>query len=1177
MVGLLPSSMTINLELVFSIRNPRQFSACLASIEIPGSPNYHHFLNARTLAPYIPSPGDKASVAAFLRHEGFTVSEGPSPLVIRFAGTASAVESVFGVKLNMFEQNSRRFFAATSDPILPLNFAAMTVGVVGLDNYTVAKPAETPCGYGGSPDCPQGVQVGYNVTGLYTAGFNGSGVTVAVVDMPGDPDPQGAINTFDAQYGLPSVTLNLLYPDGTPTYYDPGWGIETALDIEAVHSMAPGAGITLLYDQVDPVNAIDYVATNHIASVVTDSWGIPYPDTWLSSSYLNSTDSRLMVDTAQGLTILFASGDRGSGLYGFGTEFPASDPNVLSVGGTNLNLTGCTGVTCTGYGSEEGAVISGGGYSGYFSEPVWQTAALGSLPGRGVPDVSALGLYPYFWVYSTYEGWEGVAGTSLSSPLWAGFLAVAFQFAGWSSVGNIDPLIYTLGSGTSYSSVFHDVVTGSNDYYYGNYSAGPGWDPVTGWGSPIADQLAHALATMPTISLSPSLGNVGISVTISGFNLLASSDLTVTYDNSTAGMPTTCTTDAYGDINSGCTFTVPSSAVGPHYVTVTDGTNSPMAIFYVPVPYIFLYPSWGIVGTSVTITGIGLVASHNLTVKYDGSTAGMPTTCTTDAYGSITSGCTFTVPASAFGYHTITVTDGTNSPMAIFYVPAPYIYLYPSSGVVGTSVTIAGFDFLVSHSLTVMYDNSTAGMPTTCTTDAYGDINAGCTFTVPSSAVGDHYVTVTDGTNSATETFIVASVPPAIAIPGSISVGSGPYAVAVNPSTNRIYVANYWDNTVSVINGKTNLVMETIDVGGGPSGIAVNPSTNRIYVANYWDYTVSVIGGKTNLVTATIDVGGGPSGIAVNPSTNRIYVVNYWDNTVSVINGKTNLVTATIGVGIVGYGPDAVAVNTKTNTAYVTNTYENTVSVINGKTNLVTATIDVGYGPSGIAVNTKTSTMYVTNSWDNTVSVINGKTNVVIATIYVGYNPSGIAVNTKASTVYGTVYVTNADDNTVSVISGATNLVTETIGVGNYPSGIAVNTKTNTVYVANAYDNTISMITENTNLVTETIGVGNYPSGIAVNTRTNTVYVANYYDNTVSVINGMTNVVTATIDVGYGPDAVAVNPSTNRIYVVNYWDNTVSVINGMTNLVTATRLALEAVLPALQSTHPRTESTSLTL
>lgn len=269
--GPLPPSMTINLELVFAIRNPQQFSACLASIETLGSPNYHHFLNETTLAPYMPSAGDKASVAAFLRHEGFTVSDGPSPLVIRFAGTVSAVENAFGVSLNMFEKNSTRFFAATSDPILPLNFAIMTTGIVGLENYTVAKPLETPCGYDGSPDCPQGVQVGYNMTGLYTEGFNGSGVTVAVVDAPGDADPQGAINTFDSQYGLPNVKLNILYPDGAPFYYDPDWGVETALDIEAVHSMAPGAGITLLYDQIDLVNAIDYVATNHIASIVTNS------------------------------------------------------------------------------------------------------------------------------------------------------------------------------------------------------------------------------------------------------------------------------------------------------------------------------------------------------------------------------------------------------------------------------------------------------------------------------------------------------------------------------------------------------------------------------------------------------------------------------------------------------------------------------------------------------------------------------------------------------------------------------------------------------------------------------------------------------------------------------------------------------------------------------------------
>jgi len=169
------------------------------------------------------------------------------------------------------------------------------------------------------------------------------------------------------------------------------------------------------------------------------------------------------------------------------------------------------------------------------------------------------------------------------------------------------------------------------------------------------------------ISLSPSLGLVGTVVTISGSSPVTSHSLTVMYDGSTAGMPTTCTTDASGDISPGCTFTVPSSIPGPHVVTVTDGTNSLTATFTVAHP-ISLSPSLGAVGTSVTITGFGLLASQSLTVTYDGSATGMPTTCTTDASGNVSSGCIFKVPTSISGDHTITVSDGTNNPTTTFTV-----------------------------------------------------------------------------------------------------------------------------------------------------------------------------------------------------------------------------------------------------------------------------------------------------------------------------------------------------------------------------------------------------------------------------------------------------------------------------------------------------------------------------
>src|SRR5262249_52732578 len=148
-------------------------------------------------------------------------------------------------------------------------------------------------------------------------------------------------------------------------------------------------------------------------------------------------------------------------------------------------------------------------------------------------------------------------------------------------------------------------------------------------------------------------------------------------------------------------------------------------------------------------------------------------------------------------------------------------------------------------------------------------------------------------------------------------VGQAPARAAIDPRTDTVYVANFDDNTVSVINGQTNTVTATIPVGSTPIGIAADPRTNRIYVSNLNDNTVSVINGQTNTVVATIDMGSGVSALqdAVNPRINKVYVINE-DNAMPVISGRTNAVVATVDLS--DSEPGGIAVNPKTNTIYVT-------------------------------------------------------------------------------------------------------------------------------------------------------------------------------------------------------------------------------------------------------------------
>ena len=345
------------------------------------------------------------------------------------------------------------------------------------------------------------------------------------------------------------------------------------------------------------------------------------------------------------------------------------------------------------------------------------------------------------------------------------------------------------------------------------------------------------------------------------------------------------------------------------------------------------------------------------------------------------------------------------------------------------------------------------------------------------------------------------------------------------------------------------VVTATLPVGITPQAVAVNPVTNKVYVANGNDNTVTVIDGPTNNTT-TITVGYGPSAVAVNSVTNKIYVANEGDNTVTVIDGFTN---NTVPVPVGSY-PIAVAVNSATNKIYVTDEGDNTVTVIDGVTNN-TSTVTVGYYPSAVGVNPSTNKIYVVNSYyQGTVSVIDGATNMV-TTVTVGEYPGAVAVNSTTNTIY----VVNQDNfpGTVTVIDGATNN-TSTVTVGYYPSAVAVNSVTNKIYVASEYDSNnfaTGSVTVIDGVTNNTTNIGSLPSiyyaSVAIDSMTNQIYVGGEsYPTDIAVINGANNAV-ITIgggDSGYSGEVVAVNPVTNMIYVANTYDNTVSVITGNATL-----------------------------
>lgn len=312
----------------------------------------------------------------------------------------------------------------------------------------------------------------------------GAGQTIAIVDAYGSPTIKNDVNTFNQQFGLSSANIEVDYPQGVPST-DGGWALETALDVEWAHALAPDAKIMIIGTKSasisDLLSGIDY-ATNHGATVVSNSWG--------GSEFSSETsfDSHF---NHSGIAYLASSGDSGNG-----SSWPAASPDVISVGGTTLQLTS-TGT----YGSETAWTGSGGGTSYYESIPNYQTNWTNVVGyERGLPDV-ALDADPNTGVYvysSTRDqgqsGWFQVGGTSFSAPAWGALIALADQsrIQALSSTDALNAIYSTAGTtgSSGYTTNFHDITSGSN-----GYSAEPGYDLVTGIGSPVANQIIPILST----------------------------------------------------------------------------------------------------------------------------------------------------------------------------------------------------------------------------------------------------------------------------------------------------------------------------------------------------------------------------------------------------------------------------------------------------------------------------------------------------------------------------------------------------------------------------------------------------------------------------------------------------------------------------------------------------------
>jgi subtilase family serine protease len=310
----------------------------------------------------------------------------------------------------------------------------------------------------------------------------GVGQTIAIVDAYGSPTISQDLQTFDKQFGLKTANLQVVYPSGQPSKTDGGWALETAMDVEWAHAIAPDAKILVVGAKsasITDLLAAEKYASNNGATVVSNSWG---------GSESSSDPSYESYFTTPGVAYVASSGDNGAG-----SSWPAVSLNVLAVGGTSLNID-----SSGNYQSESGWSGSGGALSSYFNRPAYQDSVQ-SVVGthRGFPDVSFdadpnTGVAVYSSTRDQGQsGWFVVGGTSLGSPSVSGIIALADQ-------GRTTPLsssqlltaVYSF-MGSNYSTDFHDVTSGNNGLYYDT----AGYDLVTGIGSLQANNLVPALTS----------------------------------------------------------------------------------------------------------------------------------------------------------------------------------------------------------------------------------------------------------------------------------------------------------------------------------------------------------------------------------------------------------------------------------------------------------------------------------------------------------------------------------------------------------------------------------------------------------------------------------------------------------------------------------------------------------
>jgi subtilase family serine protease len=391
---------------------------------------------------------------------------------------------------------------------------------------------------------PQQLEVAYGVQPLLQRGIDGSGETVVLPELaetqlnpPHVTDLRQDFAAFDRLFHLPAPRLKVVSTFPGPTHPWLAFG-EEVLDAEVVHAIAPRAALTIVLVKGTSLDGAGQAVAASVAAlrlgaseggiISLSPAGQIGGEHCVDDAQITQLNAALQADAGHHVTVVAATGDTGAAgepcalidalggsMSGFTPRkeviLVASHPLVLSAGGTTLDASHTTGARIgeTAWGLPDGSPgsafqASGGGFSHLFPRPSYQNGVQGIGSMRGIPDVAADGdpVTGIAVITSNASGGytiSGHGGTSASAPIWAGIIALADQYAR-RHLGFVNPAIYQIARSFAYHQAFHDITAGNSNTAefppttITGYRAGPGWDPVTGWGSPDAEVLVPLLA-----------------------------------------------------------------------------------------------------------------------------------------------------------------------------------------------------------------------------------------------------------------------------------------------------------------------------------------------------------------------------------------------------------------------------------------------------------------------------------------------------------------------------------------------------------------------------------------------------------------------------------------------------------------------------------------------------------